>query len=288
VPIAAQVDTFFDKTTGTATHVVHAGPGSAAAVIDSVLDFDPKSGRTDHSSADRVIAYVREQGLTVEWLLETHVHADHLSAAPYLRTRIGGRIGIGARVVEVQEKFGKIFNFGIDLTGDGREFDRLFEDGDRFGIGNVEVQVIAVPGHTPADVAYLVGDAVFVGDTIFMPDCGSARADFPGGDARTLYRSAKRILELPPETRIFICHDYPPEGREVRFHTTVAEERAANKHLRDGIGEDEFVEMRTARDRTLAMPVLMIPSVQVNMRAGHLPPAEDNGVTYLKLPVNLL
>jgi glyoxylase-like metal-dependent hydrolase (beta-lactamase superfamily II) len=282
------VKTFFDKATGTATHVVHAGPGSAAAVIDSVLDFDAKSGRTDHASAEQVIAFVREQELTVEWLLETHVHADHLSAAPYLRTRIGGRIGIGARVIEVQEKFGKIFNFGLDADGEGRDFDRLFDDGDRFGIGNAEVQVMAVPGHTPADVAYLIGDAVFVGDTIFMPDCGSARADFPGGDARTLYRSAKRILALPPETRIFICHDYPPDGREVRFETTVGEERAGNKHLRDGIGEDEFVEMRNARDKTLAMPALMIPSVQVNMRAGHMPPPEDNGVSYLKVPINVL
>lgn len=282
------VKTFFDKATGTATHVVHAGPGSAAAVIDSVLDFDAKSGRTDHASAEQVIAFVREQKLTVEWLLETHVHADHLSAAPYLRTRIGGRIGIGARVVEVQEKFGKIFNFGLHGDGEGRDFDRLFDDGDRFGIGNAEVQVMAVPGHTPADIAYLIGDAVFVGDTIFMPDCGSARADFPGGDARTLYRSAKRILALPPETRIFICHDYPPDGREVRFETTVGEERAGNKHLRDGIGEDEFVEMRNARDKTLAMPALMIPSVQVNMRAGHMPPPEDNGVSYLKVPINVL
>jgi glyoxylase-like metal-dependent hydrolase (beta-lactamase superfamily II) len=282
------VKTFFDKATGTATHVVHAGPGSAAAVIDSVLDFDAKSGRTDHASAEQVIAFVREQELTVEWLLETHVHADHLSAAPYLRTRIGGRIGIGARVIEVQEKFGKIFNFGLDADGEARDFDRLFDDGDRFGIGNAEVQVMAVPGHTPADIAYLIGDAVFVGDTIFMPDCGSARADFPGGDARTLYRSAKRILALPPETRIFICHDYPPDGREVRFETTVGEERAGNKHLRDGIGEDEFVEMRNARDKTLAMPALMIPSVQVNMRAGHMPPPEDNGVSYLKVPINVL
>jgi glyoxylase-like metal-dependent hydrolase (beta-lactamase superfamily II) len=282
------VKTFFDKATGTATHVVHAGPGSAAAVIDSVLDFDAKSGRTDHASAEQVIAFVREQELTVEWLLETHVHADHLSAAPYLRSRIGGRIGIGARVIEVQEKFGKIFNFGLYADGEGRDFDRLFDDGDRFGIGNAEVQVMAVPGHTPADIAYLIGDAVFVGDTIFMPDCGSARADFPGGDARTLYRSAKRILALPPETRIFICHDYPPDGRDVRFETTVREERAGNKHLRDGIGEDEFVEMRNARDKTLAMPALMIPSVQVNMRAGNLPPAEANGVSYLKVPVNVL
>ena len=286
--MSPQVETFFEKTTGTATHVVHSGPGTPAAVIDSVLDFDPKSGRTDHTSADAVIAFVQAQALSVEWLLETHVHADHLSAAPYLRARIGGRIGIGARVVEVQEKFGKIFNFGLDVTGDGAEFDRLFEDGARFGIGNVEVEVIAVPGHTPADIAYLIGDAVFVGDTIFMPDVGSARADFPGGDPRALYRSARRILSLPPRTRIFICHDYPPEGRGVRFETTVTEERASNKHLHDGVSEDEFVEMRTARDKTLAMPVLMIPSVQVNMRAGHLPPPEANGVSYLKVPVNVL
>ena len=286
--MSPQVQTFFDKATATATHVVHSGPGSAAAVIDSVLDFDPKSGRTDHASAERVIAFVEANRLEVEWLLETHVHADHLSAAPHLKGRLGGKIGIGARVLEVQEKFGKIFNFGVGVSGDGREFDRLFEDGDRFGIGNVEGQVIAVPGHTPADIAYLIGDAVFVGDTIFMPDVGSARADFPGGDAHALYHSARRILALPPSTRIFICHDYPPEGREVRCETTVAEERASNKHLHDGVSEDEFVAMRTARDKTLAMPVLMIPSVQVNMRAGHLPPAEDNGVSYLKIPVNVL
>lgn len=282
------VHTLFDKTSGTATHIVHSGPGSEAAIIDSVLDFDTKSGRTDTVCADQVIAFVREQGLKPAWLLETHVHADHLSAAPYLRKAIGGQIGIGARVIEVQEKFGKIFNFGIGITGDGKEFDRLFDDGDRFGIGNIEARVIAVPGHTPADIAYLIGDALFVGDTIFMPDLGSARADFPGGDARTLYRSAKRLLELPPETRIFICHDYPPDGRGARFETTVAEQRRSNKHLRDGVSEDEFVEMRNARDKTLAMPALMIPSVQCNMRAGNLPPAEENGVSYLKVPVNLL
>ena len=282
------VHTLFDKTSGTATHIVHSGPGSAAAIIDSVLDFDPKSGRTDTTSADRVIAFVRENHLKPAWLLETHVHADHLSAAPYLRKAIGGEVGIGARVIEVQEKFGKIFNFGIGVTGEGKEFDRLFADGDRFGIGNIEARVIEVPGHTPADIAYSIGDAVFVGDTIFMPDLGSARADFPGGCARTLYRSAKRLLELPPETRIFICHDYPPEGREARFETTVAEQRRLNKHLRDGVGEDEFVEMRNARDKTLPMPALMIPSVQCNMRAGNPPPAEENGVSYLKVPINLL
>ncbi len=282
------VHTLFDKTSGTATHIVHSGPGSEAVIIDSVLDFDPKSGHTDTLCADQVIAFVRENGLKPTWLLETHVHADHLSAAPYLRKAIGGQIGIGVRVIEVQEKFGKIFNFGIGLTGDGKEFDRLFDDGDRFGIGNIEARVIAVPGHTPADIAYLIGDALFVGDTIFMPDLGSARADFPGGCARTLYRSAKKLLELPPETRIFICHDYPPEGRSARFETTVAEQRQCNKHLRDGVSEDEFVEMRNARDKTLAMPALMIPSVQCNMRAGNLPPAEDNGVSYLKVPINLL
>lgn len=286
--MALEVHTLFDPVSATATHIIHSGPGTAAAVIDSVLDFDPKSGRTSTDSADGVIAYVREHGLQVDWLLETHVHADHLSAAPYLRERLGGRIGIGAAVVEVQEKFGKIFNFGIGVTGDGTEFDRLFVDDDRFGIGNVEAQVIAVPGHTPADIAYRIGDCVFVGDTIFMPDCGSARADFPGGCPRTLYRSARRILDLPPETRIFICHDYPPDGRGVRYETTVAEQRASNKHLRDGISEDEFVAMRTARDKTLAMPALMIPSVQVNMRAGQMPPAEDNGVSYLKVPINVL
>ena len=282
------VKSFFDPATATATHIVHSGTGTAAAVIDSVLDFDPRSGRTDTASADAVIAYVRTEELQVEWLLETHVHADHLSAAPYLRARLGGRLGIGARVVEVQEKFGKIFNFGIGVTGEGREFDRLFEDGDRFGIGNIPAEVMAAPGHTPADIVYRIGDAVFVGDTLFMPDLGSARADFPGGDAHALYASARRILALPDDTRIFICHDYPPEGREVRVETTVGEQRATNKHLRDGIGADEFVAMRTARDKTLAMPALMIPSVQINMRAGELPPAEANGISYVKVPINVL
>jgi glyoxylase-like metal-dependent hydrolase (beta-lactamase superfamily II) len=283
-----EVASFFEKTTSTATPIVHAGRGTACAIVDSVLDFDPKSGRTARHSADAVMAYVYEHALTVEWHLETHVHADHLSAAPYLRNRLGGKIGIGAGIVEVQERFGKVFNFGLDVSGTGAEFDRLFADGESFTIGALEGFVLHVPGHTPADVAYVVGDAAFVGDTLFAPDLGSARADFPGGDARTLYRSARKLLTLPPQTRLFLCHDYPPDGRDVLTVTTVGEERAHNKHLADGIDEDSFVLMRTERDRTLSVPVLMLPSVQVNMRAGHLPPAEENGVAYLKIPVDLL
>ncbi len=282
-----EVNTFFDQTTGTATHVVHAPGGAEAAIIDSVLEFDPHTGRTGRQAADRVIGFVRASGLRVLWHLETHVHADHLSAAPYLKSVLGGQIGIGAKVIEVQRRFGKLFNYGIGVSGSGAEFDRLFAEGDRFPIGALQARVIEVPGHTPADLAYLLGDAAFIGDTLFAPDVGSARADFPGGDARALYRSARRILALPPRTRLFLCHDYPPEGREARWESSVAEERAANKHLKDGIDEDSFVAMRTARDATLALPTLMLPSVQVNMRAGNLPPAEDNGVAYIKIPVDL-
>jgi glyoxylase-like metal-dependent hydrolase (beta-lactamase superfamily II) len=285
---APVVNSFFDPATSTVSHVVHAGDGSAAAIIDSVLDFDPKSGRTSRESADNIIAFVTQKGLQVVWHLETHVHADHLSAAPYLKSRLGGKIGIGSRIVEVQETFGKVFNFGIDVSGTGAEFDALFEDGETFRIGALDGTVIHVPGHTPADIAYVIGDAAFVGDTLFAPDLGSARADFPGGDAHTLYHSARRILSLPGETRLYLCHDYPPEGRDVVTHTTVAEQRAKNKHLADGIGEETFVAMRETRDKTLALPALMLPSVQVNMRAGHLPRAEDNGVAYLKIPLDVL
>ena len=278
------VETFFDPATATATHVVHGGPGTAAAIIDSVLDFDLKSGRTSRSSADTVARFVREQSLQIEWHLETHVHADHLSAAPYLQSLLGGRIGIGARVVEIQQCFGKMFNFGLD--GAATSFDRLFEDGDSFAIGAIPARVMAVPGHTPADIAYLVGDAAFIGDTLFAPDLGSARADFPGGCARELYRSARKILALPPETRLFLCHDYPPEGRGPRWETTVAEERAQNKHLKDGVDEEAFVQMRTTRDATLSLPALMLPSVQVNMRAGRLPPKDSNGIAYIRIPID--
>lgn len=282
-----EIASFFDPATFTVTYVVHDPATREAAIIDSVLDFDPASGRTATTSADAVIAHVTSQNLKVTWLLETHAHADHFSAAPYLQERLGGKIAIGAEITRVQAVFGKLFNAGTEFARDGSQFDVLFHDGDSFTIGSLPVTVMHVPGHTPACIAYLVGDAAFVGDTMFMPDYGTARADFPGGDARTLFRSLRRILSLPPETRLFMCHDYLPEGRsEYVWETTVAAERAGNIHAHDGIAEDDFVAMREARDATLAMPRLILPSVQVNMRAGHLPPPEENGVTYLKLPVN--
>jgi glyoxylase-like metal-dependent hydrolase (beta-lactamase superfamily II) len=281
------IKSFFDGPTFTVTYVIHDPETRHAAIIDSVWDFDPASGRTSFASADAVIAYVQEKSLTVDWLLETHAHADHLSAAPYLQQKLGGKIAIGEHIVKVQQVFGKLFNAGSDFERDGSDFDQLWKDGDQFKIGNLDVTVLHVPGHTPACIAYVVGDAVFVGDTMFMPDYGTARADFPGGDARTLYQSARRILSLPPETRLFMCHDYLPAGRtEYVWETTVEAERKANVHIHDGIKEDEFVAMREARDATLDMPRLILPSVQVNMRAGHLPPADDNGMTYLKIPVN--
>lgn len=287
-PVRPQVDPFFDPQTWTVTYVVHAGPGTPAAIVDPVLDYDPKSGRTRTASADRVVAHVRQLGLQVQWILETHAHADHLSAAPWLRQQLGGRIGIGARITEVQKVFQGVFHLEPEFRTDGSQFDHLFSDGETFALGELPVEVLQVPGHTPACAAYRVGDAVFVGDTLFMPDVGTARCDFPGGNARTLYRSIRRILSLPPSTRLFMCHDYPPGGREVRFESTVAEQRAHNIHVHDGIGEDAFVEMRTRRDATLEMPVLILPSVQVNIRAGQMPPPEANGTTYLKIPVNAL
>lgn len=281
------IKAFFDEATFTVTYVVHDPESRRAAIIDSVLDYDPASGRTSFISADAVIAYVREKALSVDWHLETHAHADHLSAAPYLQGKLGGKIAIGEHIVTVQQTFGKLFNAGTEFARDGSDFDQLWKDGDQFRIGNLNVTVLHVPGHTPACIAYVIGDAVFVGDTMFMPDYGTARADFPGGDARTLYRSAKRLLSLPPETRLFMCHDYLPEGRtEYVWETTVEAERKANIHIHDGVGEDAFVAMREARDAKLAMPRLILPSVQVNMRAGHLPPPEDNGIVYLKIPVN--
>lgn len=283
-----QVEPFFDPATSTVTYVVHAGDGTPCVIIDPVLDYDPKSGRTRTASADAVIAFVRGRALRVEWILETHAHADHLTAAPYLKRQLGGRIGIGARITEVQQAFGEVFNAGEDFRRDGSQFDRLWADGETFAVGALAFRVLAVPGHTPACVAYQVGDAVFAGDTLFMPDVGTARTDFPGGDAATLFRSIRRLLELPPETRIFVCHDYPPAGRTATFETTVAAERAGNIHVRDGVTEQEFVTMRTQRDATLAMPVLLLPAVQVNMRAGELPPAEANGVAYLKIPIDAL
>ncbi len=282
-----QIKAFFDETTFTVTYVVHDSESRRAAIIDSVLDYDPASGRTSFSSADAVIAYVGEKELSIDWHLETHAHADHLSAAPYLQQKLGGKIAIGEQIVTVQETFGGLFNAGAEFKRDGSDFDQLWKDGDHFHIGKLDVTVLHVPGHTPACIAYVIGDAVFVGDTMFMPDYGTARADFPGGNARTLYQSAMRLLSLPVETRLFMCHDYLPEGRtDYVWESTVESERAANVHIHDGVSEDEFVAMREARDKTLAMPRLILPSVQVNMRAGHMPPADDNGVTYLKIPVN--
>ena len=280
------VATFFDPATNTFSYVVRDPASDACAIVDSVLDFDYASGRVSYASADAVIAHVRDHGLKVAWLLETHVHADHLSAAPYIQRALGGQVAIGAGIRAVQETFGKVFNEGSEFQRDGSQFDRLFEDGDTFRIGALEGRVMHTPGHTPACVTYVIGDAAFVGDTLFMPDGGTARADFPGGDARALFRSIRKVLELPPETRLFMCHDYGPNGREIRSETTVADERAHNIHVRDGVTEDEFVAMRTARDATLPMPKLIIPSLQVNMRAGELPEPESNGKRYLKVPLD--
>jgi len=278
----------FDPTTWTVTYVVYEKEGSACAIIDSVLDYDPKSGRTSTESADKVMAFVREKNLQVQWVLETHAHADHLTAAPYLKARLGGQTAIGDHITAVQRVFKGVFNLEAGFKEDGTQFDHLLKTDETFAIGNLSAKALFVPGHTPACVAYQVGDAVFVGDTLFMPDVGSARCDFPGGDAKTLYASVRKILSLPDSTRLFMCHDYPPEDRAVRFETTVAEQRAHNIHLRDGIDEAEFVRMRTARDATLAMPVLILPAVQINIRAGEFPPKDDNGVSYLKIPLNAL
>jgi len=286
------VEGFFDPATWTVSYLLLDNGTRRCALIDTVLDYDPKSGRTRSATADRLAARVESLGARVEWLLETHVHADHLSAAPYLKERLGGKMAIGGEVTRVQGVFGKLFNAGPDFRTDGSQFDRLFADGDTFHVGDLEVRVMHTPGHTPACVTYVVSDgeqqAAFVGDTLFMPDYGTARCDFPGGDAATLYRSIRRVLSLPPETRLYMCHDYQPGGRAVKFESTVAEEREANVHVHDGIDEASFIAMRTARDATLDMPVLILPSVQVNMRAGHLPEPESNGVSYIKIPVNVL
>lgn len=283
-----QVKGLFDPATWTVTYVVHSGPGSACAIIDSVLDYDSKSGRTRTVSADQVIAYVREMGLQVQWILETHAHADHLSAAPYLKRELGGQIGIGDQITRVQKVFKGIFNLEPEFRLDGSQFDRLLADGQSLSVGSLTGRVIGVPGHTPACVAYQFGDAVFVGDTLFMPEVGTARCDFPGGDARTLYASIQKILSLPPQTRLFMCHDYPPTGRPIAFESTVAEQRARNIHVHEGISAEQFIKMRTERDATLEMPVLILPAVQVNIRAGQMPPKESNGVAYLKIPIDAL
>ncbi len=286
---APQVKAFFDEPTFTASYVVHDPATKAAAIIDSVLDFDQPSGRTSSESADAMIAYVAEEGLTVEWLLETHAHADHLSAAPYLQEKLGGRLVIGAEIVTVQNVFGKIFNEGTRFARDGSQFDGLLVDGDTLMIGQIPLMALHVPGHTPADMAYIVGDAVFTGDTMFMPDYGSARADFPGGDARQLYHSVRRLMKLPDRSRVFLCHDYKAPNRDqFVWETTMLAERTGNVHVHEGVSEEAFVEMRTQRDATLAMPKLILPSIQVNMRGGRMPEPEDNGVSYLKLPLNQL
>ena len=284
----AQVKAFFDPATWTVSYVVFDAPGGHCALVDSVLDYDPKSGRTRTDSADQLIAFVREQNLTVDWILETHAHADHLSAAPYLRKHLGGKIAIGGKITQVQNVFKGIFHLEPEFATNGSQFDHLFEDGDTFAIGTLQAQALSVPGHTPACMAYQVGDAVFVGDTLFMPDVGTARCDFPGGNAHTLYQSVRKLLSLPDETRLFMCHDYPPAGRAVAWQTTVADQRANNIHVHDGVSEETFVALRTQRDATLEMPVLILPSVQVNIRAGELPPPEANGVSYLKIPLNAL
>ncbi|MFN9095942.1 MAG: MBL fold metallo-hydrolase [Alphaproteobacteria bacterium] len=286
--VKPEVTAFFDAPTNTISYVVKDPDSNACAVVDSVMDIDYAAGRITYDSADAIITHIRAHGLKLEWLIETHVHADHLSAAPYIQGKLGGKIGIGEQITVVQEVFGKVFNEGTEFRRDGSQFDRLFKDGNSYSIGSLKAFALHTPGHTPACMTHVIGNAAFVGDTLFMPDGGSARADFPGGDARTLFRSMRRILELPPETRLFMCHDYGPNGREIRWESTVAEERAHNIHVRDGMTEDEFVAMREARDKTLGMPRLILPSLQVNMRAGALPPAEPNGRVFLKLPVNAL
>jgi glyoxylase-like metal-dependent hydrolase (beta-lactamase superfamily II) len=283
-----EVIPFFDPPTNTISYIVRDPNSTSCAVVDSVMDIDYAAGRITYDSADRIIETIKEKGWTLEWLIETHVHADHLSAAPYIQEKLGGKLGIGENITIVQETFGKVFNEGTEFQRDGSQFDRLFKDGDTYEIGTMTGHAIRTPGHTPACMTHVIGDAAFVGDTLFMPDGGSARADFPGGDARTLYRSIMRVLELPGETRLFMCHDYGPNGRDIKWETTVGDERAHNIHVKDGTSEDEFVAMREARDATLDMPRLILPSLQVNMRAGQLPPKDKDGKTFLKVPVNAL
>jgi len=288
LPQTLQIHSIFDSATHTMTYVVHQGSDSACAIIDSVLDYDPKSGRTRYASADKVIDYVRSNNLHVEWILETHAHADHLTAASYIKTQLGGKTAIGDHITRIQEVFKGIFNLEPSFKIDGSQFDHLLKEDEEIHLGNLTGRILYVPGHTPGCVAYRFDDAVFVGDTLFMPDVGTARCDFPGGDAKALYESIHKILSLPPETRLFVCHDYPPEGRPVKFQSTVAEQRASNIHVHDGITQEQFVSMRTKRDATLDMPVLILPAVQINIRAGELPPKEDNGIAYAKIPLNSL
>ena len=286
--LTPEVLAFFDAPTNTISYIVRDPNSNSCAVVDSVMDIDYAAGRITHDGADRIIQTIQDKGWTLEWIIETHVHADHLSAAPYIQKKLGGKLGIGANITVVQDTFGKVFNEGTEFQRDGSQFDRLFKDGDSYQIGTMTVNVLHTPGHTPACMTHVVGDAAFVGDTLFMPDGGSARADFPGGDARTLFRSIHRVLELPGATRLFMCHDYGPNGRDIQWETNVADERAHNIHVKDGVSEDEFVKMRETRDATLAMPKLIIPSLQVNMRAGQLPPKDDSGKAFLKVPVNAL
>lgn len=284
-----KVKSFFDNATSTITHVVYEDEGEECAIIDSVMDFNPKSGRTSTVSADRIIDFVRANDLKAQWLLETHAHADHISAAPYLRKSLGGSIGIGKNIQKVQSVFKEVFNLGADFNINGKQFDYLFSDDEIFHIGSLEVKAIHVPGHTPADMAYIVeGSMVFIGDTLFMPDVGTARCDFPGGDARTLYKSVHKLFNMPSDTRLFMCHDYPPSDRQPVWETTVGEQRKKNIQINDSISEEQFVKMRSVRDATLEMPTLILPSIQINIRAGELPNAENNGISYLKIPLNSL
>ncbi len=281
-----KIKSFFDEETSTISYVVYDVTSKKCAVIDSVLDFDFSSGTIDYYNAEKIISYIEKMKLDLEWLIETHVHADHLSASPYIQKKLGGKIGISEKISDIQNIFGKTFNAGTEFQRDGSQFDRLFKDNDEYKIGSIKCKVINTPGHTPACTAHVIGNSIFVGDTLFMPDLGSARADFPGGDARELYRSIKKILSYPDDTLIFVCHDYPPTSRKVEWVTTVGEQKKNNIHVKISIEEDEFVKVREARDKTLSMPKLIIPSIQVNMRAGNLPPAEDNGDVFIKVPIN--
>lgn len=280
------IQSFFDPVTCTASHLVFDHEGGRAAIIDPVLDYDPKSGRTKTKSVDVLINALQEKKLNLDWIIETHAHADHISGAHYLREKMGGKVAIGAHINQVQQVFKKLFNLEPEFAVNGSQFDYLFREDEEFAIGELKAKALYVPGHTPADMAYQIGDAIFVGDTMFMPDVGTARCDFPGGDAHMLFRSIKKLLAYPDHTRLYLCHDYPPNGREVKFFSTVAEQKQSNIHVRDGVSEEDFVTMRKKRDATLDMPMLILPSVQVNIRAGNPPPAEDNGISYLKIPLN--